>query len=330
MNTKMEIGIITFDELKSVKTTIVNRANNTNNSSYTDKQNERYERRVKRLVKVISRDGYDMHIPLYIGNLNGEKYILDGQGRREAIIRINEKSLQTKGKLEIPNVPVITYTIDNVNEMFGIIKSLNTNHTDWNTIDILRAKAYLTDNPYSINVWDKLVEIMDTFQVGEYIATYIMFGYNGSRKNTIYDSIKHEQYETYLETYRILHEKVMKYGDKNALVLIKNTNFYVVFSSFIGQLITHYRQCYTDNLSVRAGVCKQVEIFAERFAKEDRYTNERNIIKTDKKNGKCYFWQYISLISQNSTRKWEVIKDAAYAMFTKSVNDNKRIYKQIV
>lgn len=326
---KMKISELTYDELKALKTTIINRANNERKGTYTKKQNERYEKRVKRLVKVIKRDGYDMHIPLYIGRTDGMSYILDGQGRRDAIITINEASMQSSGVIEIPKVPVIVYDVANMDEMFGIIKSLNTNHTDWNTIDILRAKAFLTNNPYNLGIWDKLVEIMDEFQVGEYIATYIMFGHQGSHKNTIYDSIKHEYHEIYYETYRLLHQKVKAYGQSDAMTLIKNANFYIVFSSFVTHLIQHYRTCYTDMTSVKAGVCKQVEIFAERFASEDKYTNERNIIKSDKKNGKCYFWQYVSLITDKSKYKWNTIRDAAYGMFAKSVSE-KRTYRKSV
>jgi hypothetical protein len=59
-------------------------------------------------------------------------------------------------------------------------------------------------------------------------------------------------------------------------------------------------------------------LFAETFCNEERYVAERNKVKYDKKNGKQYIWNYINLVS-GSLSKWNVIKECATKVLTKSV-----------
>ena len=313
----MRISILNYEELKSLEMTIINRANGNNKSTYIERQNVRYENRVKRLERVIRKQGYDKHIPLYIGCLDGKKYILDGQGRRDAIIRINEKSLAESNTIQISEIPCIEYDLTSRLEMFNIIKTMNTNHSDWKSTDFVRAKAYLTESEENIKAWEKLTQIMDKFGVGDYIAKYILYSHVGSHKNEL-NEVKFNQYlEIDYKAYEILHNYAMK-ADETTINLIKNTNFYMVFNSLTKELIYHYKKEYTDMTSVCGAVSKQIELFAKTFCNEERYVAERNKVKYDKKNGKQYIWNYINLVS-GSQSKWNVIKECATKVLTKSV-----------
>ena len=180
---------LTYNELMNCKVVNANRCGYHSRTEaiangWSEVRWEEFVKRAKKMLKIIKENGFakSSHFTIVKG-VDGNLYILDGQGRRFAL-----KMMHDNDGIDFSNWDfVCDYYVTPMTEeeMVKTIKSLNTGNTNWKTRELRRADALASNDEEVKKAFDVTQKLIDDYGINDYVANLLTFGERAShmRKN---------------------------------------------------------------------------------------------------------------------------------------------------
>ena len=252
---------LTFNELMNCKSVPTNRCGFLSEkealaNGFSSVDWDKFVSRAKKLKKTILSQGFSKASFFVLAkDENNDIYILDGQGRRKALSLINENN----------NIAHWEFVCDlytepmSLLEMSRLIKDMNTVNTNWQTKDVRRSDAITSDDEEVKIAYAYTKQIMDDYELGDYIVNLLTFGECAShqRKNNISLSTRHYAItkglftDAYLRLVTSLSYTIDKNGNevehtKSVKKAIRNTNFAISFVSCLRSIVEIHKGNIAD------------------------------------------------------------------------------------
>lgn len=139
--------------------------------SFTNTEKKTFITRVNKLREVIRQKGFDKNFPILVAKINGELYIVDGQGRYTAC--------------QMENVPFYYRILDgnfaSISDAIAYAMRMNCLQTPWRSSDKYRAACIMFDKPDLLNV---LTKYNAAYGISNNNILMLLYGQNACKRAT--------------------------------------------------------------------------------------------------------------------------------------------------
>lgn len=248
---------LTFDELMNCASVPTNRCGYLNESEalsngFSATDWSKFITRAKKLKKTIEDKGFSKASFFVLAkDENDTIYILDGQGRRKALQMISENPNNHMENLEF--ICDMYTNPMSIMEMSILIKDMNTGNTNWQTKDIRRSDAVMSDDEEVKIAYAYTKKLMEDNELNDYVVNLLTFGECASHQRGKGTTLSTRNYaitkevftEAYLRVVTNASYKVDKSGNsieraKQVRQKIRNTNFAISFVSCLRNIVKYY------------------------------------------------------------------------------------------
>lgn len=228
--------------------------------------------RVRSYIKNIFKKTHEWSeaSPMLLYEIDGELYIVDGQGRFEAVKLYNQQT--DENNPPIYEIPVCIHHNKTYDEMKDKIKELNQTRVNWRTEEFFRFNLMASgDKEKAEEVNKQLCAICDELGVKMYTAKLILFGYNKASHRDTMDQVPelnpyhHQILNAYRNFYNISIPSCD--GRKREIGTLKNQCVAMSFYTIMTKVISI---CNKENIDTDKKLDKASRILGEFAARMDR------------------------------------------------------------
>lgn len=225
---------------------------------------------------------------MVVYNVDGLLYIVDGQGRLEAVKEYNSEVEETE---RITTIPVLLYEGMTYEEMVKDVISLNKFQRNWDTEEMWRSERVGNGQEEKYIEEVKLVTAYENaLEVPRYTARLIALGCGkASHRNSNFKGDVISPYHDIMrEAFEIFYNIAVAScnGETKDISTIKNVDVAIAFESIIMQVI---KVCEKQKVDFVSRAKKVSEILGNFIAQMDRvYGFEQNLKHKSKVAKKCF------------------------------------------
>lgn len=182
-------GFVDYNTICQLKYVAGNRcySSNTDEASelgYTPTEAKRFRSRAEKIAKKIYADGgFSPFSPLVLGHWGEDFYLIDGQGRREALRLINEEHFvpsrfKDKEPLTINQIPVIVIECPDKKDLYDAVYSINTCNTNQKQEEYMWGQALNEEDGVAVEYINKIKNLQDLYGISFRTGLLLYFPYN--------------------------------------------------------------------------------------------------------------------------------------------------------
>lgn len=218
-----------FNLLKCFEGNRVGSLEQLESDSFTNTEKKTFITRVNKLREVIRQKGFDKNFPILVAKINGELYIVDGQGRYTAC------------KME--NVPfyyrILDGNFENLSDAISYAMRMNCLQTPWRSSDKYRAACIMFDKPELLDV---LTKYNAAFGISNNNILMLLYGQNACKRatfdaNRIKDETISELSYYFLEMVcklrQMTYNKILRYLPETKARKILNEKYVHAFANMV-------------------------------------------------------------------------------------------------
>lgn len=227
--------------------------------------------------------------PMIVYDVEGTKYIVDGQGRFMA--------LSDDSKNYDILIPVMLVEGKTYMEMIEDAIAMNTRQKKWTPSDMYRTHLLMNGKPEEAEQFLKLqTKYENELDVTDYVSRLILLGYaNASHNDNIHSTTTLNPYhEVIFNCFKLFYEKACAScgTNKNDIKSIKRQNVSQAFNSIITEII---RECEKDGIDYTEKVYNVSSFLSNEIAKLDRiFSFKQTFGNTTSKAIRAYFVKWLS------------------------------------
>lgn len=218
-----------FNLLKCFEGNRVGSLEQLESDSFTNTEKKTFITRVNKLREVIRQKKFDKNFPILVAKINGELYIVDGQGRYTAC------------KME--NVPfyyrILDGNFENLSDAISYAMRMNCLQTPWRSSDKYRAACIMFDKPELLDV---LTKYNAAFGISNNNILMLLYGQNACKRatfdaNRIKDETISELSYYFLEMVcklrQMTYNKILRYLPETKARKILNEKYVHAFANMV-------------------------------------------------------------------------------------------------
>lgn len=174
-------------------------------NGYSIADSDKAKKRIAKCRRAIA-GGWSICCPMVVHKVGGDMYITDGQGRFEAAIEANKYALVKGEALPYVEIPVLLIERESIEQMRADIKSMNTNNTNWNSMDMLHCESVIKGGEIAER-YSTIRRYQDTLGLStDYIPRIILFGDHRHSRNDVLNVKQSEHAEFMLGVFKQFYE----------------------------------------------------------------------------------------------------------------------------
>lgn len=216
---------------------------------------DKFIKRAASLKKTIKQKGFSKASFFVIAkDEEGNLYLLDGQGRRMALMMLHDNDHFDFSDWEF----VCDLYVDPMSEdrMNKLIKEMNTGNKNWATKDLRRSDVIAANNESATEAFNEAKKLEDNYGITNYMANLLTFGEKPSHMRngntdvlttSDYASTKEAFTEAYLKFVVNASYKVDRNGEiverpKKIQTQIRNVNFGISFVGCLRDIVKYHNK----------------------------------------------------------------------------------------
>ncbi|MEE3384702.1 MAG: hypothetical protein VZR36_06410 [Prevotella sp.] len=308
MRNDVRCGYIDFDyAVKVLNFDESNRCHGIDDGNFCESVMKTANARIRNSYNMLKKEGWDNCCPLVVHEVESEGnkwYVTDGQGRFEALIRLNRELVANGKEPAITEIPVTVYHCQTIEDVRNAMIKANTRQKNWTAIDVLHHNA-IKFGGTSLNVYNRISTMMDELGItSKYIPSLIIMGsHKAARKDLVADypeDLIMPTCDEFFNAFKKFYNNVCN-RDKRLNNKFKSNEMAIALESVMRSIASVYRNDNIETYNFILNKC--MDIIANYLDKLD----DRSLVRIIGAKNAIIRREFIELLSKRKDKKIQAV-----------------------